>query len=45
MVGPFGNVHTELGDDPELAVIDLDFTEVDRARASIAVLANRRPIE
>ena len=45
VVNPFGNVHTELGDDPELAVIDLDFTEVDRARASIAVLANRRPIE
>ncbi|MCK0517167.1 carbon-nitrogen hydrolase family protein [Williamsia sp. DF01-3] len=45
VVGPFGNVHTELGDDPEFAVIDLDFTEVDRARASIAVLANRRPIE
>ncbi|MGY3553589.1 carbon-nitrogen hydrolase family protein [Williamsia sp. R60] len=45
VAGPFGAVHTELGNDPELAVVDLDFDQVDHARAAIAVLANRRPIE
>jgi predicted amidohydrolase len=45
VAGPFGTVHTELGDDPELTFVDLDFAEVDRARASIAVLSNRRLIE
>lgn len=45
LAGPFGTVHTELSDGPELAILDLDFGEVDRARASIAVLANRREVE
>ncbi|OZG30167.1 hydrolase [Williamsia sp. 1138] len=44
LAGPFGTVHTELGDHPELAVLDLDFGEVERARASIAVLSNRRDV-
>lgn len=44
LAGPFGTMHTELGDGSELAVLDLDFGEVDRARASIAVLPNRRDV-
>ncbi|MCZ4553828.1 carbon-nitrogen hydrolase family protein [Gordonia rubripertincta] len=44
LAGPFGTVHTELGDHPGLAVLDLDFGEVERARASIAVLSNRRDV-
>ncbi|ORM34394.1 carbon-nitrogen hydrolase family protein [Williamsia sp. 1135] len=44
LAGPFGTVHTELGDQPELAVLDLDFGEVERAGASIAVLSNRRDV-
>ncbi|PXW31632.1 UNVERIFIED_CONTAM: putative amidohydrolase [Williamsia faeni] len=44
LAGPFGTVHAELGETPELAVFDLDFDEVDRARRAIAVLPNRRDI-
>lgn len=44
LAGPFGMVHTELGDAAELAVLDLDFDEVERARRSIAVSANRRDV-
>lgn len=44
LAGPFGTVHTELGDGSELTVLDLDFGEVDRARSSIAVLSNRRDV-
>jgi predicted amidohydrolase len=45
VAGPFGTVHTELTDNTELAVVDLDLAEVDNARASIAVLSNRRTIQ
>jgi predicted amidohydrolase len=45
LAGPFGTVHTELGHGPELAMADLDIAEVDKARASIAVLSNRREIQ
>jgi deaminated glutathione amidase len=44
LAGPFGTVHTELGDAAELAVLDLEFDEVERARRSIAVLSNRRDV-
>lgn len=44
LAGPFGTVHTELGEQSELAVLDLDFGEVERARSSIAVLSNRRDV-
>ena len=44
LAGPFGTLHVELGDAPELSVVDLDFDEVDRARRAIAVLPNRRDV-
>ena len=44
LAGPFGNIHVELGDAPELSIFDLDFDEVDRARRAIAVLPNRRDL-
>ena len=41
---PFGTVLLELGDGPELAVIDLDLTEVARAREAVPVLRNAREL-
>lgn len=44
LAGPFGTRHVELGEAPELSVLDLDFDEVDRARRAIAVSPNRRDV-
>ncbi|SEQ69077.1 carbon-nitrogen hydrolase family protein [Microlunatus flavus] len=41
-VGPDGTVLAELGDAPDLLVVDLDLEAVDRVRAVLPVLANRR---
>lgn len=42
VVDPFGTVLLELGDEPELAVIDLDLRMVAEAREAIPVLRNAR---
>ena len=42
VVGPLGVVLDQLGAEPGLLVHDLDLDEVDRARAAVPVLANRR---
>jgi deaminated glutathione amidase len=44
VVDPFGRVVVELGAEPELVVVDIDPDEVDRARAALPVLANRRAL-
>lgn len=41
-VAPDGTVLAELGDAPDLLVADLDLDAVDRVRAALPVLANRR---
>ncbi len=42
VVDPLGTVLTELGDEPELVVVDLDLTQVAAARQAIPVLRNAR---
>lgn len=42
VVGPLGRVLDQLGAEPGLLVSDLDLAEVERARAAVPVLANRR---
>lgn len=44
-VDPFGTVLTELGDEPELAVVDLDLRQVSAARQSVPVLRNARSFD
>ena len=44
VVSPFGEVLGRLGAAAGTLVVDLDLAEVDRARTTIPVLANRRPI-
>ncbi len=39
---PFGAVHAQLGDAPDVLVTDVDPTAVDNARTALPVLANRR---
>lgn len=43
VVGPTGEVLLELGDEPELAFIDLDLAEVPAVRLRLPVLAHTRP--
>ena len=45
VVSPFGEVLGRLGAEEGTLVVDLDLDEVDRARATIPVLVNRRPID
>lgn len=42
VASPFGEVLAQLDEKPELLVVDLDLAAVERARAAIPVLANRR---
>lgn len=42
VVDPYGTVLLELGEEPDLAVVDLDLSEVSRARESMPVLRNAR---
>lgn len=42
VVDPFGTVLLELGDEPELATVDLDLSIVPAARESVPVLRNAR---
>lgn len=42
VTGPLGQLLLELGDEPELAIVDLDLGSVARARAALPVLANSR---
>jgi predicted amidohydrolase len=42
VVGPLGSVQHQLAAEPGLLVADLDLDAVERARASVPVLANRR---
>jgi predicted amidohydrolase len=42
VVGPLGTVQEQLGAEPGLLVADLDLDQVEQARASVPVLANRR---
>lgn len=42
VVGPLGAVQEQLGAEPGLLVADLDLDQVEQARASVPVLANRR---
>ncbi|MGC3954848.1 MAG: carbon-nitrogen hydrolase family protein [Propionicimonas sp.] len=42
VVDPFGTVLLELGDEPELAVVELDLGLVSQARAAVPVLRNAR---
>jgi predicted amidohydrolase len=42
VAGPLGGILDQLGAEPGLLVCDLSLDEVDRARASVPVLANRR---
>jgi len=44
VVGPSGEVLLELGDEPELAFIDLDLSEVPATRLRLPVLAHTRPL-
>lgn len=44
VVGPTGTVLLELGEDPELAVIDLDLSAVADARRRLPLLEHSRPI-
>ncbi|PFG18439.1 putative amidohydrolase [Propionicimonas paludicola] len=44
VVSPTGEVLLELGDDPELAFIDLDLAEVPAVRLRLPVLAHTRPL-
>ncbi|GAA4619018.1 carbon-nitrogen hydrolase family protein [Saccharopolyspora hordei] len=39
---PFGQVHAQLGDAPDVLVVDVDPAAVEQARQAIPVLANRR---
>jgi deaminated glutathione amidase len=42
VASPFGHVHTQLTDKPEVRTVDLDPAVVDEARKTLPVLANRR---
>lgn len=42
VVDPFGTVLLELGDDPELGVVEIDLAAVEAARESVGVLRNAR---
>lgn len=42
VAGPLGNLVDQLDDKPGLLVVDVDLTEVDTARKTVPVLANRR---
>jgi predicted amidohydrolase len=42
VASPFGQVHAQLADAPEVRTVDLDPAEADEARKTIPVLANRR---
>ncbi len=44
VVGPSGEVLLELGDEPELAFIDLDLSEVPATRLRLPVLTHTRPL-
>ena len=41
-MSPYGDVLADLGPEPGLLVVDCDIEVIDRARATIPVLANRR---
>jgi predicted amidohydrolase len=42
VVGPFGEVLAEAGDDEEVLVADVDLADVEKARRTFPVLADRR---
>jgi predicted amidohydrolase len=42
VVGPLGTIQAQLGAEPDLLVADLDLDAVEKARAAVPVLANRR---
>jgi predicted amidohydrolase len=42
VAGPFGSIVAQLDAEPGLLVVDVDPGEVDAARKSVPVLANRR---
>ena len=42
VVDPYGTVVLELGNEPDLVVVDLDLAEVQRARESVPMLRNAR---
>lgn len=44
VVGPWGDVLLDMGDEPGLGFADLDLSEVDTVRGRIPSIANRRPI-
>ncbi|RJQ72197.1 carbon-nitrogen hydrolase family protein [Pseudonocardiaceae bacterium YIM PH 21723] len=39
---PFGQIHAQAGDKPELLTVDIDLAQTTQAREAIPVLANRR---
>jgi len=45
VVGPTGTVLLELGEDPELAIIDLELTTVAGVRERLPVLQHQRRIQ
>ena len=44
VVGPWGDVLLDMGEEPGLDFADLDLSEVDAVRGRIPAIANRRPI-
>jgi predicted amidohydrolase len=44
VVSPHGEVLGQLGDDEDLLVVDIDLSEVARARETVPVLLNRRSL-
>jgi predicted amidohydrolase len=42
VISPYGDVLADLGPEPGLLLVDCDIEVIDRARATIPVLANRR---
>lgn len=45
VVDPWGQVLLDMGADVGVAVCDIDLTEIERARAQVPAIHNRRPIE
>lgn len=43
VIDPWGSVLTEMDDQPGVAVVKLDLSEIDRVRAMLPCLAHRRP--
>ena len=44
VVGPWGDVLLDMGEEPGLGFAELDLSEVDAVRGRIPAIANRRPI-